>query len=273
MMSTAILAAEHVTKRFRKDAGLFARGETVTALDDVSVSLSPGETLALVGESGSGKSTLARVLMRIVSADAGRVLFRGADVARARGKELMAFRRSVQMVFQDPFGSLNPRLSVGRIVAEPLVIHGIGDRAERRRRVAEALESVGLQAGDAARAPHAFSGGQRQRIAIARALVAEPDVVVLDEPLSALDVTVQRHILGLLNELKARHRLAYLFITHDLGVARALADRVAVMHRGRIVESGATAAVFAAPKDHYTAQLLAAVPVLGAGRRHAADAP
>jgi peptide/nickel transport system ATP-binding protein len=154
-----------------------------------------------------------------------------------------------------------------------LAIHRIGDRAERRRRVAEALESVGLSATDAARAPHAFSGGQRQRIAIARALVAEPDVLVLDEPLSALDVTVQRQILGLLNDLKARHRLAYLFITHDLGVAKALADRVAVMHRGRIVETGATAAVFEAPKDAYTARLLAAVPVLGSGRRRAAGAP
>jgi ABC-type microcin C transport system duplicated ATPase subunit YejF len=268
-MSEAILAAEHITKRFRKDAGLFARGETVTALDDVSVALGAGETLALVGESGSGKSTLARVLMHIVRADGGRVLFRGAGVARLGGKERMLFRRSVQMVFQDPFGSLNPRLSVGRIVAEPLVIHGIGDRTERRRRVADALESVGVAAADAARAPHAFSGGQRQRIAIARALVAEPEVVVLDEPLSALDVTVQRQILGLLNDLKARHRLAYLFITHDLGVAKAIADRVAVMHRGRIVESGATATVFNAPKDPYTARLLAAVPVLGAGRRTA----
>jgi peptide/nickel transport system ATP-binding protein/oligopeptide transport system ATP-binding protein len=271
-MSEPILAAEHITKRFRKDAGLFARGETVIALDDVSVTLGAGETLALVGESGSGKSTLARVLMQIVRADGGRVLFRGADVARLNRKDRMLFRRSVQMVFQDPFGSLNPRLSVGRIIAEPLAIHGIGDRKERQRRVAEALESVGLAAVDAARAPHAFSGGQRQRIAIARALVAEPEVVVLDEPLSALDVTVQRQILGLLNDLKARHRLAYLFITHDLGVAKAIADRVAVMHRGRIVESGTTAAVFDAPRDRYTARLLAAVPVFGSGRRTAEGA-
>jgi peptide/nickel transport system ATP-binding protein len=265
--SLPILVAEHVTKRFRKNGSLFARGEDVSALDDVGIVLAAGETLALVGESGSGKSTLARVLMRLTPPDGGRVLFRGVDVARLRGRDLMAFRRAVQMVFQDPFASLDPRLSVGRIVAEPLTIHGIGDRAERRKRVAAALESVGLAAADAGRAPHAFPGGQRQRIAIARALIAGPEALVLDEPMSALDVTVQRQILGLLNDLKARHRLAYLFITHDLGVARALADRVAVMHRGRIVETGAAEAVFGSPVDPYTARLLAAIPVLGSGRR------
>lgn len=268
-MTEPLLVAEHIVKRFRKNGGLFVREQIVTALDDVGIALAAGETLALVGESGSGKSTLARALMLLVRADAGRILYRGADMARCRGKELMAFRRKVQMVFQDPYASLNPRLSVGRIVAEPLAIHGIGDAAERRRRVAEALESVGLTNTDAGRAPHAFSGGQRQRIAIARALVADPEIVILDEPLSALDVTVQRQILGLLNDLKARHRLAYLFITHDLGVARALSDRVAVMHQGRIVETGPTESVFNAPADPYTQRLLAAVPVLGAGRRHA----
>lgn len=268
-MSEPILAAEHIVKRFHKDGGLFARGQTVTALDDVGLALNAGETLALVGESGSGKSTMARVLMRLVRADSGRVLFRGTDTAELRGIALTTFRRTVQMVFQDPFASLNPRLSVGRIVAEPLAIHGIGDAAERRRRVGAALESVGLSSHDADRAPHAFSGGQRQRIAIARALIVDPEVVILDEPLSALDVTVQRQILGLLNDLKTRHRLSYLFITHDLGVARALSDRVAVMHRGRIVETGATESVFNKPTAPYTQRLLAAVPVLGTGRRFA----
>ena len=272
-MTAPLLAAEHIGKSFHKDGGLFAHRQTVTALDDVSLTLTPAETLALVGESGSGKSTLARVLMRLVHVDAGRVLFCGTDTAELHGKELMAFRRTVQMVFQDPFASLNPRLSVGRIVAEPLVIHGIGDATERRRRVSEVLESVGLSSTDAGRAPHAFSGGQRQRIAIARALIAKPEIIILDEPLSALDVTVQRQILGLLNDLKARHRLAYLFITHDLGVARALSDRVAVMHRGRVVETGPTETIFNAPTAPYTQHLLAAVPVLGAGRRHAGGAP
>jgi ABC-type microcin C transport system duplicated ATPase subunit YejF len=268
-MSEPILAAEHIVKRFHKDGGLFTRGKTVTALDDVDLSLNAGETLALVGESGSGKSTLARALMRLIRTDSGRVLFSGRDTAELRGKALMAFQRRVQMVFQDPFASLNPRLSVGRIVAEPLVIHGLGDAAERHRGVAATLESVGLSSTDADRAPHAFSGGQRQRIAIARALIVNPEVVILDEPLSALDVTVQRQILGLLNDLKAHHRLAYLFITHDLGVARALSDRIAVMHRGRVVEIGPTETVFNKPTDSYTQRLLAAVPVLGAGRRHA----
>ena len=268
-MSEPILVAEHIVKHFHKDGSLFTRGQTVTALDNVGLALNAGETLALVGESGSGKSTLARVLMHLVRADSGQVLFRGTDTATLRGKGRMAFRRAVQMVFQDPFASLNPRLSVGSIIAEPLVIHGIGDTAERRRCVAEALESVGLSSADADRAPHAFSGGQRQRIAIARALIAKPEIIILDEPLSALDVTVKRQILGLLNDLKARNQLAYLFITHDLGVARALSDRVAVMHWGRVVETGFTETIFNAPADPYTQRLLAAVPVLGAGRRHA----
>ena len=272
-MTEPLLTAEHLCKSFHKDSGLFAHRQTITALDDVGIALTAGETLALVGESGSGKSTLARVLMRLVHADSGRIVFRGADISQLSRKGLMAFRRTVQMVFQDPFTSLNPRLSVGSIVAEPMVIHGIGEAAERRRRVAQVLESVGLSSADAGRAPHAFSGGQRQRIAIARALIAKPEIIILDEPLSALDVTVQRQILGLLNDLKARHRLAYLFITHDLGVAQSLSDHVAVMHQGRVVETGPTKTIFNAPLDPYTQRLLAATPVLGAGRRHARCTP
>jgi ABC-type microcin C transport system duplicated ATPase subunit YejF len=267
-----ILAAESVSKRFHKERSLFAASRSITAVDKIDLAIHAGETLALVGESGSGKSTLARMMVLLTRPDGGRILFRGADVTPLKRRRLADFRRAVQIVFQDPFASLNPRLSVGSIVAEPLVIHRIGDRAERSRRVAEALEAVGLSAADAGRAPHAFSGGQRQRIAIARALIAEPEIVVLDEPLSALDVTVQRQILGVLAELKARHRLAYLFITHDLGVVRAVADRVAVMNRGRIVENAPTEALFTAPRAPYTATLLSAIPVLGGGRKRIAGA-
>jgi ABC-type microcin C transport system duplicated ATPase subunit YejF len=262
-----VLAAEAASKRFIKERGLFRPSHTIAAVDRADLAVRPGETKALVGESGSGKSTLARMLMGLARPTDGRILFRGADVARLKRDQLADFRRAVQIVFQDPYASLNPRLSVGSIVAEPLIVHRVGDRAERKRRVAEALESVGLSAADADRAPHAFSGGQRQRIAIARALILQPEVVVLDEPLSALDVTVQRQILGLLADLKERHCLAYLFITHDLGVVRAVADRVAVMHQGRIVEEATTDNVFRSPKTAYTATLLAAVPVLGSGRR------
>jgi ABC-type microcin C transport system duplicated ATPase subunit YejF len=262
-----VLAAEAASKRFIKERGLFRPSHTIAAVDRADLAVRPGETIALVGESGSGKSTLARMLMGLARPTDGRILFRGADVAHLKRDRLADFRRAVQIVFQDPYASLNPRLSVGSIVAEPLIVHRVGDRAERKRRVAEALESVGLSAADADRAPHAFSGGQRQRIAIARALILQPEVVVLDEPLSALDVTVQRQILGLLADLKERHCLAYLFITHDLGVVRAVADRVAVMHQGRIVEEATTDNVFRSPKTAYTATLLAAVPVLGSGRR------
>ncbi|MGE5540556.1 MAG: ATP-binding cassette domain-containing protein [Gemmatimonas sp.] len=260
MTTRALLAADKVTKRFRATG---PGAQTVTALDGVSLELRHGETLAVVGESGSGKSTLARIMLDLLRPDDGRVLFDGKDVASLRGRDRMQFRRAAQIVFQDPFSSLNPRLSVGTIVGEPLAIHSIGDRAERRRRVAAALEAVGLSASDAARAPHAFSGGQRQRIAIARALILEPQAVLLDEPLSALDVTIQRQILTLLAEIKQRRKLTYLFITHDLGVARAIADRIAVMHRGRIVELGPTESVFTAPEQRYTRELIAAVPVLG----------
>jgi ABC-type microcin C transport system duplicated ATPase subunit YejF len=266
---TALLVSEHIRKVFRKDGSLFARGETVTALDDVGIELGTNETLSLVGESGSGKSTLARVMIGLIRADSGNVLYRDRPLGELSRTETMAFRRAVQIVFQDPFTSLNPRLSVGSIVAEPLVIHRIGNATERRRKVGEMLEAVGLSASDAIRAPHAFSGGQRQRIAIARALIVDPEIVILDEPLSALDVTIQRQILGLLAELKERRKLSYLFITHDLGVARAISDRVAVMNHGRIVEAGSAETVFSAPSDPYTVHLLAAAPVLGTGRRHA----
>jgi oligopeptide transport system ATP-binding protein len=238
---------------------------TIRAVRQASFSIRQGETLALVGESGSGKSTIARAIVRIVAASGGSVLFDGVSLLDAAGDALKGIRRNLQMVFQDPFSSLNRRMRVGDIVAEPLRVHGIGDAAERRDRVAELLADVGLGADAAARYPVAFSGGQRQRIAIARAIALRPKLVICDEAISALDVSIQAQILNLLLDLKRRHGLSYLFITHDLGVARRFADRVAVMHAGTIVETAPPAALFAAPQHPYTRALVSAVPRLPDG--------
>jgi peptide/nickel transport system ATP-binding protein len=227
------------------------------ALDGVSLRIAPGECLGLVGESGSGKSTLARMLLGLERPDAGRIVLLGHDLYALAPDELRRMRRHVQMVFQDPYGSLDPRHKVGRIVAEPLHVLR-APRGERHERVAQALRDVGLSAGDAARFPHEFSGGQRQRIAIARALITEPDLVVADEPVSALDVSIQAQVLNLLLDLKRRRGLAYLFISHDLAVVAHVADRVAVLWQGQIVEEGATAEVLRRPRHDYTKGLLAA---------------
>ncbi|MEV7213360.1 ABC transporter ATP-binding protein [Kitasatospora cineracea] len=232
------------------------RRRRVPALESVDLALHPGETLGLVGESGSGKSTLARALVGAHPADAGTVTFAGQPLDGRRA------RREVQLVFQDPYASLNPRLTVGRIIAEPLIAHRLGDRAQRRARVAELLEQVGLEASAAARLPREFSGGQRQRIGIARALAPEPRVLVCDEPVSALDVSVQAQVIELLARLQRELGLAVLFIAHDLAVVRQVSHRIAVLHRGRIVESGPADRVVTAPEHPYTAELLAAVPSL-----------
>ena len=240
--------------------GGFGRRWRVRALDGVSLDVRPGETLALVGESGSGKSTLGRVAARLQDADAGRVRVDGEPIDGLRGAALRTFRRRVQMVFQDPFASLDPRRRVGDTIAEPLVIAG-ASRKEARARALDWLDEVGLPASAATRYPHAFSGGQRQRIAIARAMVCSPRVLIADEPTSALDVSVQERVLTLLEDLRARHDVACLFITHDLAVARRIAHRVAVLHRGRLVEIGPTDEVVGAPRHPYTRALLDAVPV------------
>ncbi|MGW4891830.1 ABC transporter ATP-binding protein [Kitasatospora sp. NPDC004240] len=245
------------------------RRRRVTALDGVDLELYPGETLGLVGESGSGKSTLARALVRVHAPSAGEILFRGEELARA-GR---AARREIQMVFQDPYSSLNPRMTVGRILAEPLIAHGLGDRATRAARVAELLERVGLDPAAADRRPGAFSGGQRQRIGIARALAPEPSVLICDEPVSALDVSVQAQVLDLLAELQRELGLAVLFIAHDLAVVRQVSHRIAVMHGGRIVETGPADRVATAPAHPYTAELLAAVPHLGTHEADPTDGP
>jgi ABC-type microcin C transport system duplicated ATPase subunit YejF len=250
-------------RNLRKNYPLPSSARSIAAVDDVSLEISRGETLALVGESGSGKTTLARLFVRLIEPDAGEMAFDGHDLLAARGASLRALRRQMQMIFQDPFSSLNPRMRVGSIVGEPLDIHEVSlSRAERRARVQQALESVGLEPRAAARFPHEFSGGQRQRIGIARAMILRPKLILADEPISALDVSIGAQILELLRSLQAEHGLTYMIISHSLPVVAQLATRVAVMQAGRIVEVGSAEQVLRAPQHPYTQSLLAAVPRL-----------
>ncbi|WP_239008922.1 ABC transporter ATP-binding protein [Streptomyces sp. S8] len=252
-----VLAADGLRKTYGRRG---VRGRGFTALDGVSLTLAEGETLGIVGESGSGKSTLARVLAHAHPSDGGTLHLRGQDITRPARRELHAVRRQIQMVFQDPYASLNPRMTVGRIVAEPLIAFGLGDREEREARVAELLTLAGLDPAVADRHPRSFSGGQRQRIGIARALAPGPSVLICDEPVSALDVSVQAQIVGLLTDLQRDLGLALVFIAHDLAVVRQVSHRIAVMHRGRIVETGSADDVCEHPRDPYTRALLAAAP-------------
>jgi ABC-type oligopeptide transport system ATPase subunit len=264
-VSETILQGEGLEKRYaagRAGPASGRRGADVLAVRGVDLVVREAETLALVGESGSGKSTTGRLLLGLEPPSAGRVLWRGRDLATLDRTERAAFRGRAQIVFQDPFGSLNPRMTVGGMLREALAVHGLARGREATRRVEELLEMVGLDASAAARYPHEFSGGQRQRVGIARALSVEPELVVCDEPVSALDVSVQAQVLNLLSDLQERLGLAYLFIAHDLAVVRHMADRTAVMHLGRIVEEGPTADLFANPREPYTRELLAAVPRL-----------
>ncbi len=259
---SAVLQVESLCKTFRP-SGLFrAIGAEKKAVDGVSFSLRPGETLAIVGESGSGKSTTARLAMRLLEPSSGRILWAGEDVSRLSGRKLRQRRRHIQMVFQDPFASLNPRMRIWQSVAEGLRVHQPElSRRQRRERVAEVLALCGLDASGMDRYPHQFSGGQRQRIGIARALIVQPRVLVLDEPVSALDVSVQAQILNLLKDIQLERKLAYLFISHDLSVVRHVADRIAVMFAGRIVEQGSAAGIFSSPGHPYTEALLRARPI------------
>jgi oligopeptide/dipeptide ABC transporter ATP-binding protein len=243
-------------------------GHGVTrAVDGVSLQLARGETLGIVGESGCGKSTLARLMLRLIEPSAGEVRFAGENLLALPARAMRERRRDMQIVFQDPYASLDPRLSIGSIIAEPLEIHAIGDRRQRRARVAELLALVGLEPDAATRYPHEFSGGQRQRIGIARAIALEPKLVVLDEPISALDVSIQSQILNLLMELKQRLQLSYVFISHDLAVVEHVCDRVAVMYLGRIVELADTADLYGRQSHPYTEALISAAPEPDPDRR------
>ncbi len=240
----------------------------VRAVDGVSFDISCGSTLGLVGGSGCGKTAAGRAGLRLVEATGGSVTFKGVDVLKAKVRTLRTMRRDMQIVFQDPFGSLNPRMTVGRIVAEPLDVYAMGDGRQRRERVAELLMKVGLRRDDARRYPHEFSGGQRQRIAIARALSVQPKFIVCDEPTGALDVSVQSQILNLLRKLQREEGLTYLFITHNLGVVEYLSDEVCVMQNGAIVERGTVERIFDHPEKEYTRRLLASIPSLDPAHKH-----
>jgi oligopeptide/dipeptide ABC transporter ATP-binding protein len=266
-----ILEADRLSKAFDvRGTDRFARKRPVTVLDDISLAVRRGESFGLVGESGCGKSTLARCLLALLQPTAGRVMFEGRDLAELGREELRAMRRRMQFVFQDPFASLDPRMTAGAIVEEPLLVHEIGDREERRVAVLEMLADVGLTAEQADRRPHAFSGGQRQRIGIARAFVLRPDVVILDEPISALDVSVQAQVLNLLRRLQSQLGLTYVFISHDLAVAEYFCDRIAVLYLGQVMELADRDVLFRQPLHPYSVSLLSAVPVPqpgGRGRR------
>jgi oligopeptide/dipeptide ABC transporter ATP-binding protein len=257
-----------LTVHFTRRTGLIGTGkETVRAVDGVSFTVGGRETLGLVGESGCGKTTLARAILRLVEPTSGSVRFDGEDVLALRPKALRRMRRRMQIVFQDPYASLNPRLTIGAAVREGIEIHKLAEGAEADRRVLALLDEVGLPADAVQRYPHEFSGGQRQRAGIARALAVEPDFIVCDEPVSALDVSVQAQVLNLLVELQERRGLSYLFISHDLAVVRHLAPRVAVMYLGRIVEEGPASQVYERPRHPYTEALLSAVPVIDPATR------
>jgi ABC-type oligopeptide transport system ATPase subunit len=259
----AMLEVRNLVKEFARNHGLLRKASIVRAVDDVTFSIDAGETFGLVGESGSGKTTTGRCILRLIEPTSGEVEFKGENVLAFDRARLRQARREMQIVFQDPYSSLNPRMRAGAIVEEPLVIHAVGSRAERQERVAELFRLVGLDPDQRARYPHEFSGGQRQRIGLARALALHPSLIVADEPVSALDVSVQAQVINLLMDLQDRLSLTLLFIAHDLRLVRHICERVAVMYRGRIVEMGITQSLFDAPAHPYTKALLSAIPVPG----------
>jgi peptide/nickel transport system ATP-binding protein len=265
--SPSLLDVRGLTKEYASGRGWFSRKPAVRAVDEVSFSVASGETFGLVGESGCGKTTTGRCILRLIEPTSGQIRFQDRDLLALSSREMRQARRHLQIVFQDPYSSLNPRMRAGAIVAEPLIIHRIGTRASRDTRVRELFELVGLDPTDARKYPHEFSGGQRQRIGLARAIALEPSLVICDEPVSALDVSVQAQVVNLLLDLQQRLGLTYLFIAHDLRLVRQICDRVAVMYRGRLVEVAAAERIFSRPVHPYTKALLSAIPHLKPGEK------
>lgn len=260
-MTEPLLEVKDLVKHYPIGAGLFGRAKAfVQAVDGISFHVNSGETFGLVGESGCGKTTTGRCVLRLVEPTSGSVRFDGQDVMKANGKQLKALRAEMQIVFQDPFGSLDPRLPISEIVGEGLLVQGVKPRSERDRRIRQTLELVGIPASHRGRYPHEFSGGQRQRIGIARALVLLPKLIVADEPVSALDVSIQSQVLNLMNTLQRELKLAYLFIAHNLAVVKYVSDRIGVMYLGRIVEVASSQDIYADPRHPYTRALLSAIP-------------
>jgi oligopeptide transport system ATP-binding protein len=256
-----LLEAKGLYKNYTQTSGFFLRKtRTIKALNNVSLKIMKGQTLAVVGESGSGKSTLARSLLQLQAIDQGELRFKGQDMTSLNKMDSKALKRSIQMVFQDPYASLNPRMKIEEILEEGLMIHGLGNKKTRQLKVRDMIKKVGLNVTDLNKYPHQFSGGQRQRIGIARALIVEPELVICDEPVSALDVSIQAQILLLLKDLQKEFNLSYLFVSHDLRVVRHMADEIIVMHQGKIVEQGQTKKVYEKPKANYTRELLNAIP-------------
>jgi oligopeptide transport system ATP-binding protein len=261
-MSELLLEVNGLKKYFPITGGIFGRKKgDVKAVDDVSFYVKKGETLGIVGESGCGKSTTGRLLMRLIEASDGRILFEDKEITSMSKSELRKTRRDIQMVFQDPYASLNPRHSIQQILEEPLIVHGIGNKEERKKRVQEMLEVVGLSNYHAKRYPHQFSGGQRQRIGIAKALMTKPKLIIADEPVSALDVSIQAQVLNLMKDIQTEFQLTYIFIAHDLGVVRHISDRVGVMYLGRLIELADSEELYENPLHPYTKALLSAVPI------------
>ena len=269
---SALLTVENLSKTFVSGGGLFGRSKSARVVTDVSFSLQRGDVFALVGESGSGKTTIGRMLLRLIEPDSGNVSFDGIDVRGLAPKALRGLRRRIQIIFQDPFGSLDPRVRIGAAIAEPITLHRLRPPHQVADRVAELLSLVGLDASHAQRYPHEFSGGQRQRVAIARALAVEPELIVCDEPVSALDLSIQAQVVNLLSSLRARLGVSYVFISHDMAVVRHLATHVGVLYAGRLVETGPSESIFADPRHPYTRMLLAATPSPVPGAPRSRDA-